>query len=71
MSNGVGKMLQMVQNTVYTYEISNVVYVNIIKVALFKVTSDTFIKSAYLSGQRFESACWQQPFYVSDGCLTF
>ena len=43
------------------YEMSNVGYVNIIKVALFKVTSDTFIKSIYLSGQRFESVCWQQP----------
>ena len=30
-------------STVYTYEMSNVGYVNIIKVDLFKVTSDTFI----------------------------
>jgi hypothetical protein len=45
-------------------------YVNIIKVPLFKVTSDTVIKSVYLSGQRFESVCWQQPLYVSNGCLT-
>ena len=28
--------------TVYTYEMSNVGYVDIIKVALIKVTSDTF-----------------------------
>ena len=45
---------------------SNVGYVNIIKVALFKVTSDTFIKSVYLIGQRFESVCCQQPLYVSE-----
>ena len=31
----------------YTYEMSNVGYVNIINVPLFKVTSDTFIKSIY------------------------
>ena len=39
-----------------TYAMSNVGYVDIIKVLLFKVTSDTFIKSMYsiyLSGQRF------------------
>ena len=30
-----------------TYEMSNVGYVNIIKVVLFKVTSDTIIKSIY------------------------
>ena len=45
----------MVYNTVYKYEMSNVGYVNIIKVSLFKVTGDTFIKSIYQSGQRFES----------------
>ena len=68
MACGIGKMQQMVQNTVYTYEMSNVGYVNILKVALFKVTSDTFITSVYLiSGQRFEYVCWQ---HVSDGCLT-
>jgi hypothetical protein len=49
---------------------SNVGYVNIIKVVLFKVTSDQFMKSIYLSGQRFEPVCWQQPLYVSGGCLT-
>ena len=31
---------------VYTYDMSNVRYVNIIEVALFKVTSDPFIKVA-------------------------
>ena len=30
---------------IHTHEMSNVEYVDIIKVALFKVTSDTFIKS--------------------------
>ena len=71
--NGIGKMQQMAQSTVYTYEISNVGYVDIIEVVLFKVTSDTFIKSIYYihqSGQRFESVRWQQPLYASDGCLT-
>ena len=68
--NGIGKMQQVVQSTVYTYDVSNVGYVNIIKVALFIVTSDIFIKSVYLSGKRFESVCQQQPLYVSDGCLT-
>jgi hypothetical protein len=36
-----------IKYSIYTYEMSNVGYVNIIKVALFKVTSDTFIKSIY------------------------
>ena len=36
----------MVLSTVYTYEMGNVRYVNVIKVALFKVTSNQFIKVA-------------------------
>ena len=36
----------MVENTVYTCDMSNVRCVNIIKVALFKVTSDPFLKVA-------------------------
>ena len=31
----------------FTYEMSNVGYVNIIKTELFKVTSNTFIKPIY------------------------
>ena len=38
--------LSIVYNTVYTYEMSNARYVNIIKVTLFKVTSVPFIKVA-------------------------
>jgi hypothetical protein len=45
---------------------SNVRYVNIIKVALFKVTSDPFIKVA----NDFMSVGRQQPLCASDGCLT-
>ena len=36
----------MVYYTVDTYEMRNVKYVSIIKLALFKVTSDPFIKVA-------------------------
>ena len=36
-----------IEYCIYTYEMSNVGYVDIIKVALFKVTSDTFIESIY------------------------
>ena len=39
---------KMVYNTVSAYEMSNVRYVNIIKVALFKVTSDPFMKVAMI-----------------------
>ena len=45
---------------------SNERHVNIIKVALFKVTSDPFTKVA----NDFKSVCRQQPHCVSDGCLT-
>ena len=46
--SGIGKMLLIVKNnTVYTYEMSHLGYVNIIKVALFKVTRETIIKSIY------------------------
>ena len=53
------------QDAVYTYEMSIVRYVNIIKVALFKMPRDPFIKvanewSLYVGS----SLC------VSDGCLT-
>ena len=37
-----------IKDSIYcTYEMSNVGYVNIIKVALFKVTCDTIIKLIY------------------------
>jgi hypothetical protein len=35
-----------IDGTVYMYEMSNVRYVNIIQVELFKATSDPFIKVA-------------------------
>ena len=50
-----------IKYSIYTYEMSNSRYVNIIK-----VTSDPFIKVA----SYFKSVCRQQPLSVSDGCLT-
>jgi hypothetical protein len=58
-----------VKDTVYTYEMSNARYVNILKVAsvpFIKVTSVPFIKVA----NDFKSVCRQQPLCASDGYLT-
>ena len=49
-----------------TYEMSNVRYVNIIKVALLMGQVINFFEVA----NDFKSVCRQQPQCVSDGCLT-